>query len=90
MTTQPKPEPFAAMGLVLDYCERNPYELGRARFTIEQARAEIKQAEEREVKWRAALQSGVELVESAFAHVSHGGPTRADAEKWLKKAKEAL
>lgn len=24
-----------------------------------------------------------DLIESAFAHVSHGGPTRAEAEKWL-------
>jgi hypothetical protein len=38
----------------------------------------------------SALRSGVELVEGAFAHVSHGGPTRADAEKWLKEARNAL
>jgi hypothetical protein len=36
---------------------------------------------------RKVLESGVALVESAFAHVSHGGPTRADAEKWLTEAK---
>jgi hypothetical protein len=39
---------------------------------------------------RDALQKGIDLVESAFAHVSHGGPTRADAEKWLKEARNAL
>jgi hypothetical protein len=39
---------------------------------------------------REVLQKGVELVESAFAHVSHGGPTRADAEKWIQEAKDAL
>lgn len=33
------------------------------------------------------LEDGLALVESAFAHVSHGGPTRADAEKWIKRAK---
>ena len=37
-----------------------------------------------------SLRAGVDLVESAYAHVSHGGPTRADAEKWLKQAKLAL
>jgi hypothetical protein len=37
-----------------------------------------------------ALRLGRELVESAFAHVSHGGPTRADAEAWLKIAADAL
>lgn len=49
----------------------------------------------RETPWRdsrirIALLEGLELVERAFAHVSHGGPTRADAEAWIKKAKEAL
>jgi NTP pyrophosphatase (non-canonical NTP hydrolase) len=39
---------------------------------------------------RDALQKGIDLVESAFAHVSHGGPTRADAEKWLKEARNVL
>ena len=42
------------------------------------------------ITMREALQTGVELVQSAFAHVSHGGPTRADAEAWLKRAEEAL
>jgi hypothetical protein len=39
---------------------------------------------------KRVLLSGFKLVESAFAHVSHGGPTRADAEEWLKCAGEAL
>jgi hypothetical protein len=39
---------------------------------------------------RQLLISGVELVQSAFAHVSHGGPTRADAEKWLTEARNEL
>src|SRR5262252_2884329 len=39
---------------------------------------------------RQQLQKGIELVESAYSHVSHGGPTMADAEKWLKDAKQAL
>jgi hypothetical protein len=39
---------------------------------------------------RIALLKGIELVENAFAHVSHGGPTRADAEAWLKEAREAI
>jgi len=39
---------------------------------------------------RKALESGLALVESAFAHVSHGGPTRADAEKWIAEAKSAI
>lgn len=45
-------------------------------------------ASEREL--REALQAGKDLVESAFAHVSHGGPTRADAEKWIKQAERVL
>ena len=36
------------------------------------------------------LREGFHLVESAFAHVSHGGPTRKDAEDWLAKAKAVL
>lgn len=36
------------------------------------------------------LQEGRDLVASAFAHVSHGGPTRKDAEKWLEKVAIAL
>ncbi len=39
---------------------------------------------------RKVLESGLLLVESAFAHVSHGGPTRADAEKWIQEARNAL
>ena len=39
---------------------------------------------------REVLQAGYELIESAFAHVSHGGPTRADAEKWLERARKVL
>jgi hypothetical protein len=44
----------------------------------------------RDGKLREVLQSGLALVESAFAHVSHGGPTRADAEKWIQEARNAL
>lgn len=36
------------------------------------------------------LRQGKDLVERTLAHVSHGGPTREEAEKWLAKAKEAL
>jgi hypothetical protein len=36
------------------------------------------------------LERGVTLVESAVTHVSHGGPTRADAENWLLQAKAVL
>ena len=37
-----------------------------------------------------ALQAGHDMVESSVAHVSHGGPTREDAENWLKQAQAAL
>jgi hypothetical protein len=36
------------------------------------------------------LRQGKDLVESTLAHISHGGPTREDAEKWLEKAAIAL
>jgi len=36
------------------------------------------------------LQGGIDLIESTLAHVSHGGPTRAEAEKWLEEAKNVL
>jgi peptidoglycan/xylan/chitin deacetylase (PgdA/CDA1 family) len=39
---------------------------------------------------RAALEAGLHLVESAYAHVSHGGPTREEAEAWMERAKKAL
>jgi hypothetical protein len=39
---------------------------------------------------RESLEKGLALVESAFSHVSHGGPTRADAEKWIGEARAAL
>ncbi len=39
---------------------------------------------------REALQAGVELVESSVAHVSHGGPTRAQAEAWLELGRAVL
>ena len=39
---------------------------------------------------RGELEAGLQLVESAFAHVSHGGPTRTDAEKWINHARAAL
>lgn len=38
----------------------------------------------------AALRAGRDLIESAFAHVSHGGPTRADAEKVLVIVRKAI
>ena len=34
--------------------------------------------------------TGYELVSTAYAHVSHGGPTREDAEAWLAAAKQAI
>lgn len=39
---------------------------------------------------RAELSKGCDLVESAFSHVSHGGPTREEAEKWVKSARRVL
>lgn len=39
---------------------------------------------------RKVLESGLALVESSFAHVSHGGPTRAEAEQWLKEARNVF
>lgn len=36
-----------------------------------------------------SLDEGITLVESAYAHVSHGGPTLADAEAWIRRAKKA-
>ncbi len=42
------------------------------------------------VDLRETLAEGVAMVESAVAHVSHGGPTREDAEKWLLRAKAVL
>jgi hypothetical protein len=41
-------------------------------------------------KIRATLQEGVDLVSSAYAHVSHGGPTRKEALDWIKKANIVL
>lgn len=37
-----------------------------------------------------ALQKGIALVESAFAHASHSFPTRADAGIWLEEARKSL
>lgn len=37
-----------------------------------------------------ALDLGIELTESMLAHVSHGGPSRADGKRWLDQAKAAL
>ncbi len=39
---------------------------------------------------RSALQNGKELVENAYSHVSHGGPTREEALEWTRKATTAL
>ena len=36
------------------------------------------------------LERAVVMTESALSHVSHGGPTRADAENWLLQAKAVL
>jgi hypothetical protein len=36
------------------------------------------------------LQKGKDLIESLVSHVSHGGPTQEEAEKWLASAKKAL
>jgi hypothetical protein len=36
------------------------------------------------------LRAGARMVESAYAHVSHGGPTREEAAAWVKKADELL
>jgi hypothetical protein len=39
---------------------------------------------------RKVLEAGLALVESTVVHVSHGGPTRADAEKWIQEARNVL
>ena len=39
---------------------------------------------------RKVLQEGCDLVESAYSHISHGGPTREDASAWIEKAKQFL
>ena len=36
------------------------------------------------------LLEGIEMMESSLGHISHGGPTRADAERWIKKARGTL
>jgi hypothetical protein len=33
---------------------------------------------------RKGFAEAYDLIESAFSHVSHGGPTRREAEEWLK------
>jgi hypothetical protein len=57
--------------------------LAEARLETESLRPLIK-------SYQNILRAGRDLVASAFAHVSHGGPTRADAEKWLDDADAAL
>lgn len=52
--------------------------------------AEICSACRREQELQVALQAGYDLITSAFAHVNHGGPTRADAESWLKRTERVL
>src|SRR6266404_2779830 len=37
-----------------------------------------------------ALRTGHEIVSSAYAHVSHGGPTREEAGAWIDKAAALL
>jgi hypothetical protein len=41
-------------------------------------------------KTQATLQKGIDLVERTLAHISHGGPTREEAEKWVAEAKDIL
>lgn len=38
----------------------------------------------------AALTEAMNLILNAYAHVSHGGPTRADAEKVIASCKAAI
>jgi hypothetical protein len=39
---------------------------------------------------RGVLVSGMALIESSLNHVSHGGPSRTDAETWLTEARKVL
>ena len=39
---------------------------------------------------RELLLEGFNIISSAHAHVSHGGPTREEASAWIKKAEEVL
>lgn len=39
--------------------------------------------------WRC-LHFGKQLIESSIAHVSHGGPTKLEAEEWVKSANHLL
>ena len=36
------------------------------------------------------LRRGRDMVQNTLAHVSHGGPTREEAEKWVQEATDAL
>jgi len=36
------------------------------------------------------LNSGYYLIDSAIAHVAHGGPTKAEAAKWIAEAAEII
>jgi hypothetical protein len=46
--------------------------------------------DQRDWALRETLQAGLALIESADSHVSHGGPTKADAQKWILRARKAL
>jgi hypothetical protein len=46
--------------------------------------------DQRDVNLRKVLEAGLALVKSADAHVSHGGPTKADAQKWILLAHKTL
>jgi hypothetical protein len=51
---------------------------------------EVRLEDQRETNLRKVLEAGLALVESADAHVSHGGPTKADAQNWILLARKAL
>ena len=62
----------------------------KARELIERMNATLAAKEAQIDRVRALVQEGCELVESAYSHVSHGGPTREEAIAWTKKARAAL
>jgi hypothetical protein len=44
--------------------------------------------EEREKNIRVLLLEGFNIISSAYAHVSHGGPTREEALAWIRKVEK--
>lgn len=59
----------------------------RVKLTVE-LNASPRQGDEADLSWIEGLvRRGCELVESAICHVSHGGPTIAEAKAWLDQAK---